>query len=360
MQADFNSTNLRKIIHVDMDCFYAAIEIRDRPELADKPVAVGAPGMERGVLCTCNYVARKLGVRSAMSNKMAYQHCKDLIILPVNMAKYKTVAKEIQNIFREYTDLVEPLALDEAFLDVSHSPHHQGSATFIAEAIRKKIWDRQNLTASAGVAPNKFLAKIGSGWNKPNGLFVIRPQDVAGFVKDLEVENLFGVGKVTAKKFHQLRLKTCTDLQKLSLHELTHHFGKLGERLYEQCRGLDSRTVNPNRIRKSLSVEETFAEDIRDLSQCLKVLKHLHQRLTRRIKESTPDHPIKNQFIKIKFSDFKSATMETLSTDTNFERYEKLFIETHAKHAKSIRLIGVGVHFQEEKPESAITQGLLF
>jgi len=217
---------MKKIIHIDMDCFYAAVEIRDNPALADKPVAVGGLAEERGVLCTCNYIARKYKVRSAMATAYAKRLCPNLIVLPVNMNKYREVANVIHGIFREFTDLVEPLSLDEAYLDVSDSPFFQGSATLIAKAIREKIWDTVNLTASAGVAPNKFLAKIASGWNKPNGLFVVRPQDVDGFVQQLAVDELFGVGKVTAKKLHDLGLKTCLDLQKKSLPELIDHLGE--------------------------------------------------------------------------------------------------------------------------------------
>lgn len=349
-----------KIIHIDMDCFYAAIEIRDNPSLADKPVAVGAPANQRGVLCTCNYVARKFGVRSAMPTATALRHCKDLIVLPVDMPKYKAVAKEIHAIFREFTDLVEPLALDEAYLDVTDCKEYKGSATLIAEAIRKRIWDTQKLTASAGVAPNKFLAKIGSGWNKPNGIWVIRPQEVEQFVRDLPVEHLFGVGKVTAKKFHQLNLKTCSDLQKLSYTDLIQHFGKLGERLYEQCRGLDSRLVNPNRIRKSLSVERTFSQDLESLAEGMDLIQLMHQRLHTRIQEAAPDRKIKNQFIKIKFADFSNTTMETISRNIDIARYFALFENAYARFKKPIRLLGLGVHFDEEGLEAFPKQGVLF
>ncbi len=349
---------MRKIIHVDMDCFYAAIEIRDRPELKNLPVAIGSHH-PRGVLCTANYVAREYGVRSAMPNATAYRHCPNLVLLPIDMPKYKAASKRIQAIFREYTNLVEPLALDEAFLDVTESTHHQGSATRIAEAIRQRIWTEEQLTASAGVAPNKFLAKIGSSWNKPNGLTVIRPQDVDRFVVDLPVEKLFGVGKVTAKKFYQLKLKTCRDLQQLSLTQLMQHFGKLGEHFYEQCRGMDSRAVNPNRLRKSLSVEQTFAEDIQDPEQCLEILKELHVKLLKRLQESCPNQHIKSQFIKIKLNDFKLLSAETASLDTHLEQYIKLFLNTHNRQPQPIRLLGMGVSFQDSNTDAEI-QGNLF
>ncbi|MCE3269463.1 MAG: dinB, partial [Burkholderiales bacterium] len=206
----------RKIIHIDMDCFYAAIEIRDNPELINKPVAVGG-NSERSVLCTCNYVARRYGVHSAMSSRIAKSKCKDLIILPVNMSKYKKAAKIIQSIFFEFTNLVEPLSLDEAYLDVTSNQNHNNSASLIAQDIRERIWDEVNLTASAGIAPNKFLAKIASGWNKPNGQFVIPPNMINSFVANLPVEKIFGVGKVTLAKLHKMNIKKCIDVQEFSL-----------------------------------------------------------------------------------------------------------------------------------------------
>lgn len=350
----------RKIIHIDMDCFYAAIEMRDNPKLANQPVAVGGPSEKRSVLCTCNYLAREYGVRSAMPTSTAYKLCPDLIVLPVNMPKYKSVSKEIQNIFKEYTDLVEPLALDEAYLDVTNNSLHQGSASKIAEEIRERIYKSQNLTASAGVAPNKFLAKIASGLNKPNGIYIIRPEQVKTFIQNLPVDKLFGVGKVTAEKMHELNLKTCNDLQQLTLSELTHYFGKFGEQLYHQCRGIDHRKVEPNRIRKSLSVERTFSEDIHNMEACLKILHELHQQLLNRIKDAAPNRLIKNQFVKIKFNDFTQTSAETLSPSTNMEQFLQLFHESYARLKKPIRLLGLGVNFHSDIENAAMLQQDLF
>lgn len=356
----FSAENPRKIIHVDMDCFYAAVEIRDNPGLANKPLAVGGAVNERGVICTANYVARQFGIHSAMPTATALRQCKELVLLPVDMPKYRQVAKRIHAIFREFTDLVEPLALDEAYLDVTHSSFHQGSATLMAKAIREKIWQNEKLTASAGVAPNKFLAKIASGWKKPNGLFVIRPAEIEAFVEVLPVDNLFGVGKVTAQKLHKMRIKTCRDLQTLSIFELTEKFGKFGQRLYEQARGQDSRAVEPNRERKSLSVERTFAQDIRSPDEGIKILHELFDRLKRRIEMQAPNRRIKNQFIKLKFHDFKQTTAELITREINPSLFIELFKKTYANEKRALRLLGIGVHFEPKTPEPLFSQESLF
>lgn len=350
----------RKIIHVDMDCFYAAIEIRDNPSLANKPIAVGGAPNRRGVICTCNYVARQYGIHSAMSTSTAYRHCNDLIVLPVNMPKYRQVAQQIHAIFREFTPLVEPLSLDEAYLDVTDATDYHGSATLIAKAIRQRIWGSEKLTASAGVAPNKFLAKIASGRNKPDGLLVIPPQAIENFISTLAVDDLFGVGKVTAEKLHRLGLKTCVDLQRLTLAELIEQFGKSGQRFYEQCRGIDYRAVEPNKIRKSVSVERTFVHDIADLETCLDIIKELCGQLIIRVQEYAPGRKIKNQYLKIKFSDFKRATAEMANPAIDLAHYLALFRKSCAHEKRPIRLLGLGVHFADEEGEDALQQSSLF
>lgn len=351
---------LRKIIHVDMDCFYAAIEIRDNPALRNKPVAVGGSPEQRGVIATCNYIARKYGVHSAMATATAYRYCPHLIVLSGDMTKYRHAAQQIHSIFHEYSNLVEPLGLDEAYIDVSGSRHCQGSATLIAKEIRKKIWQAERLTASAGVAPNKFLAKIASGWNKPNGIYVIRPKDVAYFVKNLAVDALNGVGKVTAEKLHRLNLRTCEDLQKITLAELIDQFGRFGLSLYYQCRGIDDRPIKPDRIRKSLSVECTFPQDIPNIEAGLGYIHELYHRLMQRIQRSAADRPIKNQCIKIKFFDFKTITAETVSHEVNLQRYMLLLQEAYAKVNKPIRLLGMGVHFDCKTSTGNFMQRSLF
>ncbi len=352
---------LRKIIHVDMDCFYAAIEIRDDPTLIGKPVAVGGLAEQRGVLCTCNYIARQYGLHSAMPTQTAQRLCPELIMLPVNMSKYKAVSKRIQAIFHEFTDLVEPLSLDEAYLDVSVVTEYKGSATLIAQAIRERIFKTENLTASAGVAPNKFLAKIASAWKKPNGLFVIPPPAVTDFVKTLPVEKLYGVGKVTAQKLHALGFKTCADLRQIqSLTALTTQFGKLGQHLYEQSRGIDHRPVDPRRLRKSVSVEHTFTHDLTQLNEYQPALLDLHTKLLQRLQMITEPRPIKNQFIKIKFHDFTAISAEIKSQKTDLQCYQHLFNNTYTKINKPIRLLGVGVSFAEIESVTDFQQQELF
>jgi len=281
-----------------------------------------------------------------MPTAIALRRCPDLIVLPVNIAKYRAVSEAINIIFHKYTDLVEPLSLDEAFLDVTDSPHCQGSATRIAQAIQEEIVQSQHITASAGVAPNKFLAKIASAWKKPNGLFVITPEQINGFIKNLPVNKLFGVGKVTASKLHHLRIFTCDDLQTYSLSTLINHFGKLGQQLYYQSRGIDNRSVQSDRLRKSLSVERTLPHDLVDIDRAMDIIKELSQILIVRINESATDLIIKNQFIKIKTSDFKLVSAEGKSHQLDNEYYTALFQKAFIH--QPIRLLGVGVNFQHE------------
>lgn len=338
---------IRKIIHIDMDCFYAAIEIRDNPALKGKPIAVGGSADRRGVLCTCSYEARKFGVRSAMATAYAKRLCPQLILLPVNMTKYKAVALEIRQLFYQYTDKVEPLSLDEAYLDVTQSTEFNGSATRLARILREQIFQQQQLTASAGIAPNKFLAKVASDWNKPNGQFTITPEQISNFISTLPINKIPGVGKVTANEFERMGIKTCQDLQAYSLEQLIHHFGTFGEKLYHYCRGIDHREVENNRIRKSVSVEETFAKDLFSLEECLTFLPDLFEQLTQRLKPYS-ERILKNQFVKIKFSDFTQTTSECVSMKLNFDLFKQLCETAYRRYNQPVRLLGIGVHFHEE------------
>lgn len=338
--------SFRKIIHVDMDCFYAAVEERDQPEYRDKPLAVGGSADRRGVLCTCNYAARKFGLHAAMPTRRALALCPGLIVLPVNMDKYRQVSKQIHQIFQNFTSLIEPLSLDEAYLDVTDCTLLHGSATLIAREIKRQIKQQLGLTASAGVAPNKFLAKIASDWYKPDGLLVITPDEVTGFIADLPIEKLAGVGKVTAQKLHQQGMLICRDIQPYSCLELQHQWGKLGQRLYELCRGIDERPVEPNRIRRSLSVEQTFSADLPDPQSARMIVEELFQTLKTRLSHYT-DRSIKQQFVKIKFHDFTQTTIECVNQQLDLPIFQRLLDSGFLRGQKPMRLIGLGVRFSE-------------
>lgn len=339
---------LRKIIHCDCDCFYAAVEMRDDPSLRGRPLAVGGRPDQRGVVATCNYEARKFGVRSAMPMSQALQRCPDLIVMPPAMDKYRAASRQILAIYRDYTALVEPLSLDEAYLDVSDSPHFQNSATLIAQEIRARIADTVGITASAGIAPNKFLAKIASDWNKPDGQFVIRPHDIDAFAAALPVDKLFGVGKVTAMKLKKLGAFTCADLRTWSIAELQHHFGKFGGNLYGLCRGIDRRQVSASQERKSVSVEETYVTDLRDLDACLRELEPLVALLAQRIARAKAERHIHKLFVKIRFDDFRRTTAECVSAMLDASLCRKLLETAFARGSRPVRLLGIGVRLEEE------------
>lgn len=344
----------RKIIHCDCDCFYASIEMRDNPELVGKPIAVGGSPERRGVVATCNYEARKFGIHSAMASATARKRCPDLIIIKPDMEKYRQASSQIHSVFERYTDLIEPLSLDEAFLDVSDCKQHQGSATLIAEAIRAEVNELVNITISAGIAPNKFLAKIASDWNKPDGVFVIQPGEVESFVAQLPVKKLHGVGKVTAAKMKRLGINTCGDIRKLDEQQLQKYFGSFGERLKQLSIGIDDRPVRTERIRKSVSVENTYATDLPDLQSCLDELPKLATQLARRLESTGDRYRIHKQFIKVKFHDFVQTTVETLSTSTSMDNYRQLCEEGFSRGDRPVRLLGMGVRVlpKEDKVEA--------
>ncbi len=350
----------RKIIHVDCDCFYAAVEMRDDPSLRDLPLAVGGDG-GRGVVATCNYRARAFGVRSAMPAAEARRLCPGLVFVPPDMPRYRAASKQVMNILRELTDLVEPLSLDEAFLDVSDVQAHRGSATLMARALRERILKEVGITVSAGVAPNKFLAKIASDWEKPDGLFVVRPEDVAGFVRDLPVEKLFGVGRVTAARLHELGVATCGDLQAIAPEVLTERFGKQGYRLHQMAHGRDERPVVVSRIAKSVSVERTFSQDLPDLPACEAVLAELVQDLLRRLARKGQRKPLHKLFVKIRYSDFSTHTLERVREQVQEpgpEDYLPLLRELAANRFRPVRLLGLGVRFRND--DAPVTQLRLF
>ncbi|PJG82683.1 DNA polymerase IV [Caviibacterium pharyngocola] len=350
-----DKTKPRKIIHIDMDCFYASIEIRDNPALQDKPVAVGGSSRQRGVLSTCNYIARRYGLHSAMPTAQAVKLCPDLVLLPVDMVRYKQTSAQIHQIFSRYTDLIEPISLDEAYLDVTESSLFRGSATWIAADIRRAIWQELQLTASAGIAPLKFLAKIASDHNKPNGQFVINPHEVADFVRQLPLRKIPGVGKVTTQRLTEIGLQTCADVQRFSLNELINRFGKMGQRIWQFSHGIDERQVEPNRERKSIAVERTLAENIRTVAQGIDVLNTLYPQLLRRIQASCADIPLthfQRIGVKLKFDDFHSTTLEKSAVQFNQENFTDLLRQIWQRaQGRQIRLIGLFAHIPDPRAE---------
>lgn len=328
--------------------------MRDDPSLRGKPLAVGGRADQRGVVATCNYEARKFGVRSAMATSQALQRCPDLIVLPPAMDKYRAASKQILAIYRDYTDLVEPLSLDEAYLDVTDSPHFRNSATLIAQEIRARIADTVGITASAGIAPNKFIAKIASDWNKPNGQYVVRPQEVDAFVAALPVDKLFGVGKVTAAKLKKLGAFTCEDLRRWPMPELQHHFGKFGASLHSLCRGIDRRQVNASQERKSVSVEETYVTDLPDLDACVRELDDLIGKLEQRIKRANAERQTHKLFVKIRFANFQRTTAECVSSALDPAMCRRLLDTAWQRGRRPVRLLGVGVRLNEEEEISQL------
>ena len=341
----------RKIIHIDMDCFYASVEIRENPALQGKPVAVGGSSRQRGVLSTCNYEARKFGLHSAMPTAQALKKCPNLILLPVNMARYKEVSAQIHQIFHRYTDLIEPLSLDEAYLDVTDCQKCAGSATWIAQEIRQAIFDELQLTASAGVAPLKFLAKIASDINKPNGQFVIKPDDVASFVKTLPLKKIPGVGKVTTQRLLDMGLETCADIQKSAQNLLLNQFGKMGKRIWDFSHGIDEREVQAHRVRKSVGVERTLSENIHTAEQGLALLENLYAELLRRLERSAPNTPLsafRKIGVKLKFADFQVTTLEKTGLPLCLDSFRQLLGQIWQRsQGKSVRLLGLHVNLPE-------------
>lgn len=331
-----------------MDCFYAAIEQRDDPHLSNMPVAVGGRPHSRGVIATCNYEARRFGVHSAMPSAQAARLCPDLIFVRPNMNKYKQESQRIRAIFNQYTPLVEPLSLDEAYLDTTDSERCQGSATWIAEAICQEIYQTTGLTASAGVATNKFLAKIASDWNKPSGIKVILPEEEFEFIELLPVKKLHGVGKVMAAKLESMDIFNCHELRQVELSVLLKKFGKTGKYLYDLCRGVDRRVVNTDSHRKSVSVETTFEENISDWQDCENELLKLVSSLSRRLERTGKAEDIRKVYVKVKMENFILHTAESVSIGLDVKLLLALFQRLRKQYPEAIRLLGIGVKFPEK------------
>lgn len=332
----------RKIIHVDADCFYAAVEERDDPSLRGKPVAVGGRPDGRGVIATASYTARSFGVRSAMSSAQALRLCPDLLFIKPDMAKYREASRGMRAVFEQYTALIEPLSLDEAYLDVSDVSLHQGSATRMAAAIKQAVFESVGIRVSAGVSVNKFLAKVASDWEKPDGLTVLGPDQIDGFVARLPIRKFPGVGPRTAERLMAAGFTTGADLRHLDRRQWIKEWGALGERLYHLSRGDDRRSVKSERISKSVSVETTFEVDLPDLLTCREALWPLIERLMERVGEDKRAR-VRSQFVKLKFSDFSQTTAEGPAGPAMESGFDRHLQDAFARADQGVRLIGVGV-----------------
>ena len=334
----------RKILHIDMDAFYASIEQRDNPDLRGKPLAVGF-GEKRGVVAAASYEARKYGVYSAMPSTIALRKCPHLIFVMPRFDVYRSVSQQIREIFLEYTDKVEPLSLDEAFLDVTINKKNMRSATLIAKEIKQKIQEQTNLTASAGVSYNKFLAKIASDYNKPNGIYVVTPQKGESFIEKLTINKFFGVGPATAGKMNVLGIYNGSDLKKWSEMDLAQHFGKAGLSYYQYARGMDDREVLTDRVRKSLGAEETFLDDISDLQIIEEELDKIAQEVSRRTQKR--DFNAKTLTLKVKYADFtiitRSVTLDHYITTAQEMLYIAMELMSRVDDVaiKKVRLLGL-------------------
>nr|WP_321233750.1 DNA polymerase IV [uncultured Psychroserpens sp.] len=339
-----NDLPIRKIIHVDMDAFYASVAQMDNPELRGKPIAVGGGGI-RGVISAASYEARKFGVKSAMSGRLAIKLCPELIFVRTDFARYTEISKKVRRIFYDYTDLVEPLSLDEAYLDVTENKKGNPSASLLAQDIRTRIFNEVGLTASAGISINKFIAKVASDYNKPNGQKTVNPEEVLQFLEDLDIRKFYGVGKVTAEKMYQKGIFTGKDLKSKSIEYLEDHFGKSGKSYYYIVRGIHNSQVKPNRIRKSLAAERTFNENLSSEIFMLEKLDHIADEVAKRLHKSKVAG--KTVTLKIKYSDF---TLQTRSKTLPYFISDKSIILETAKDLlyqeklnNSVRLLGISL-----------------
>ena len=353
---------IRKIVHIDMDAFFASVEQLDNPELRGKPIAVGG-GSERGVVAAASYEARPYGVRSAMSGRQAKKLCPDLIFVSSNGARYREVSEQIREIFYEYTDLVEPLSLDEAYLDVTQNKKGMVSATQIAAEIRAKIHTKTRLTASAGISINKFLAKVASDYNKPNGQKTIPPEEVLSFMEALDIRKFHGIGKVTAEKMYRLGIYTGADLKKRTEEELSEKFGKSGAYYYQVVRGIHTSEVKPARIAKSVGAERTFSKNLSSEIYMEERLAEIVSALQKRMGKKKVAG--KTVTLKIKYADFviqtRSKTLPLYISDASLilEEAKKLLYQEELQD--SVRLLGVSLsNFKNEKQQTPIEEQLRF
>jgi len=336
----------RKIVHIDMDAFFASVEQRDNPDLRGKPVIVGGRPGSRGVVAACSYEARKYGIRSAMPSSQAAKLCPNAIFVKPRFEAYREASNAIHAVFRQHTLIIEPLSLDEAYLDVTQRAKEIGTATEVAMQIKKQIKLAVNLTASAGVSYNKFLAKIASDMDKPNGIYIIRPQEAEAFVGQLEIRKFFGVGKVTEKKMHALNIFTGKDLKALSQSELQSYFGKSGDYYYDIVRGVDDRPVRAHRVRKSIGAERTFSENETDKRLIWQQLQSLAERVEQTLSEKKLQ--AKTITLKVKYADFvlntrsKTLSFSLSSKKQMLDELPELLKKTEVGQ-RAIRLVGISV-----------------
>lgn len=338
---------MRKIIHIDMDAFYASVEVRDNPKLKGKPVIVGGNPNERGVVATCSYEARQYGIHSAMSSRTAYKLCPDAVFVKGRHEVYKEVSNQIREIFYRYTDKVEPLSLDEAFLDVTENKKDIPYATTIAREIKKVIKEELGLMASAGVSYNKFLAKIASDYNKPNGFMVITPEMTQDFLDQLPIHKFYGVGQVTEKQLRRIGIRTGEDLRKLDLNYLVSAFNKRGYILYEFARGIDNREVESHRDRKSVGAETTFNQDLPfEKGIITKELIKISQKVTERLERANKCG--RTITLKVKYDDFHQITRgltfeEPIYTQKQIEQHLEELIDKVEVRNRNVRLLGLTI-----------------
>ena len=361
IKATLHALGPRKIVHVDMDAFFASVEQRDEPSLRGRPVVVAWKG-KRSVVCAASYEARRFGVRSAMPAVSAERLCPEAVFVPPDFVRYKAVSQAVREIFQRHTDAIEPLSLDEAYLDVTENKTGLPTATVVAKTIRRQIWEELNLTASAGVAPNKFLAKIASDWRKPNGQFVIQPHEAQLFLLTLPVGRIPGVGKVTEARMARAGIKLVGDIYAMDLRTLEQEFGDYAHRLHELARGIDHNPVISNRVRKQVSAEDTFEDDI-PLPECVPHIQQLAEKVWKASKENA--RGAKTVVLKLKTKQFQSMT-RSLTTSQPVSSCEVL-VETALGLCERValpreqlyRLVGVGLsnfQFEQEGKQNQATE----
>ena len=354
---------LRKIIHIDMDAFYASVEQRDQVAYRGRPIVVGGTPEQRGAVAAASYEAREFGIRSAMPARIARQRCPHVVFVAPRFEVYREVSQQVREIFARYTDLIEPLSLDEAYLDVTENRAGERSAIAIAQAIRQAIRDETQLTASAGVSINKFLAKIASDLDKPDGLYVIRPEQAAAFIEALPIDKFHGIGRVTANKMHELGIAIGADLKQWSEADLVRQFGKAGRFYYRAARGQDDRPVNPNRIRKSVGAENSFSPDLATLPEMEAALTKVAQRVAQRVQDQRRGGCTLT--LKIKYSSYQQVTRNYTQTEPirDFEAIARLgqaLLHQHLNRDQKVRLLGLALSNLEPLPsEVEFTQLVL-